>query len=222
MVFIGLLMLAGAGLAVAMKPTQKMADLRGMPNLETMIPESFGGWTIDKSIIPVEPSPDVQAVINKVYNQTLSRTYISPAGQRIMLSMAYGGDQSDSLRVHEPEVCYTVQGFQISGVARRQLTTKYGAFPAKTLVATLGTRVEPITYWIAVGEMVTLSIHQQKLARLRAGLSGTVADGMLIRVSSIARPDAQSYGLQQEFIEAMLASLDPRDRSRLGVGETAH
>ena len=146
---------------------------------------------------------------------------MSANGQRIMLSMAYGGDQSDNLRVHEPEVCYTVQGFEISRIAQRHLTTKQGAFPVKTLVATLGPRVEPITYWIAVGNVVALSMQQQKLARLRAGLTGTVADGMLIRVSSIGRPDAGSYELHQQFIDAMLSSLNARDRSRLGIGEIA-
>ena len=69
MALIALLMLAGAGLAVAMKPTQKMADLHGMPDLNVMVPENFGGWTLDRSIVPIEPSPDVKAIINKVYNR---------------------------------------------------------------------------------------------------------------------------------------------------------
>ena len=69
-VAIAVLMLAGAALAYAMKPTQRMADVLGMPDLNVMIPEQFGTWSVDKSIVPIQPSPEVQAVINKAVSYT--------------------------------------------------------------------------------------------------------------------------------------------------------
>ena len=54
-----------------------------------------------------------EAIINKIYNQTLTRTYINPRGDRIMLSIAYGRDQSDALQMHKPELCYPAQGFRL-------------------------------------------------------------------------------------------------------------
>ena len=103
---VALLMVVGAGLAVAMTPTQQIADSREKANLEAMIPARIGDWRIDTSIVPIEPSPEARALLEKIYSQTLSRTYINSAGQRVMLSIAYGGNQNDSMKVHQPEVCY--------------------------------------------------------------------------------------------------------------------
>jgi EpsI family protein len=38
---------------------------------------------------------------------------INPQGYRIMLSIAYGKNQSDALQLHKPEICYPAQGFTL-------------------------------------------------------------------------------------------------------------
>ena len=103
---IAALMFAASAAAVALRPTHKLADAGPKVDLEAMIPKQFGDWRVDDSIAPVLPAPDVQAKLDKIYNQTLARTYVNGRGQRVMLSIAYGGDQSDSMQVHLPEVCY--------------------------------------------------------------------------------------------------------------------
>jgi EpsI family protein len=208
-----LLMFAGAGLALAMKPTQKIADTREKPVLDTMIPRQIGEWKIDPTIIPITPSPDVQALLDKLYNQVLARTYVNSAGQRIMLSIAYGGEQSDSLRVHEPEVCYEAQGFQVSDSVAGMLLTQYGELPVKRLIAVQGNRNEPITYWVVVGDKATLPGLKQKFAQLRYGLTGKVPDGFLVRISSIDRDRQAGYQLQEEFIKSMLDAMSEKDRT---------
>jgi len=85
----GLSMLAAAGLAIAITPTSKIADQGPKTDLETMIPRQFGEWKMDETIVPLLADPKQTALLNKIYNQTLSRTYINTAGQRIMLSIAY-------------------------------------------------------------------------------------------------------------------------------------
>ena len=215
MLIAALLMFAGAGLALAMKPTKKLADTLEKPVLETMIPQQIGEWKVDPTIIPITPSPDVQALLDKLYNQVLARTYVNPAGQRIMLSIAYGGEQSDSLRVHEPEVCYAAQGFQVSDSVPGTLPTQYGALPVKRLVAVQGNRNEPITYWVVVGDKATVTGLQQKFAQLSYGLTGKVPDGFLVRISSIDRDPQTAYGLQEAFIKSMLGALSEQDRARI-------
>ena len=64
-----------------------------VPNLETMFPKAFGDWRVDTSMPVILPSPDVQALLDKIYNQVLSRSYVNAKGERIMLSVAYGGDR---------------------------------------------------------------------------------------------------------------------------------
>jgi len=215
---LGALMLAAAGITIAATPAKRMADMGPKVNLEKMIPESFGRWKIDRSIVPVTVAPDVQAKLDKLYNQTLARTYIDESGRRVMLSIAYGGDQSDAMRAHRPEVCYTAQGFNVVRVLVGQLVTKYGVLPVRRMVAINGARHEPITYWIVVGDQIAVDGLGQKLAQLRYGLIGTVPDGMLIRVSSIDRNDENAFYIQSEFLTRLLGAVEASVRVRIAGG----
>ncbi|MDO9283973.1 MAG: EpsI family protein [Aquabacterium sp.] len=204
---VALLMLASAGAAVVGRPTRHMADQVGMPNLEAMFPKSFGTWRVDTSLPVILPSPDVQALLDKIYNQVLSRTYVNAEGQRIMLSVAYGGDQSDGTSAHRPEVCYPAQGFAIT--ANRLTTLPIGPrqLPVRQLMSKLGPRNEPITYWVVVGgEVVTTGIGQ-KLAQMRYGVRGIIADGMLVRVSSIDNDMIAGHQLQARFINELAGQM---------------
>lgn len=213
--FMAMLMVSSAALAVALKPDQRMVDELPPLSLEEAIPTSFGDWRIDKSIAPIDPSPDVQASLDAIYSQLLGRTYINSNGERVMLSIAYGADQSgDGNQVHRPEFCYTAQGFQLMGSRIGQLATEYGVLPVRRLLAVQGHRNEPITYWITIGDKATLPGLQRKINQLSYGLTGIVPDGMLVRVSSI-NPDTDSaYELQAKFVRELLANMDPQARVR--------
>ncbi|GJJ04889.1 hypothetical protein RugamoR64_54270 [Duganella rhizosphaerae] len=210
-----LLMVSSAGLTRIVTPTRKMADNREKLQLEAMIPQRFGDWQIDTSVVPLQVDPETQARLDRIYNQTLSRTYINPNGERVMLSMAYGGDQGDSMGVHRPEVCYASQGFEIKKDQFVNLGTDYGVLPVKQLLAVSGNRSEPITYWITIGDKMTRPDFEQRLQRLRYGLEGTVPDGMLVRVSTIDTDLPHAYGVQTQFVKALLDSLNKKDRARL-------
>jgi EpsI family protein len=212
---VALLMLAGAAAAVVGRPTRHMADQVGMPNLETLFPKAFGTWQLDTSMPVILPSPDVQALLDKIYNQVLSRTYINAEGQRIMLSVAYGGDQSDGTSAHRPEVCYPAQGFAITANRLAKMPLGQGQLPVRQLMSKLGPRNEPITYWVVVGgEVVTTGIDQ-KLAQLRYGVRGIVADGMLVRVSSIDQDMARGHALQSRFIIDLADQMAPAAAARV-------
>ena len=212
---VALLMLASAAAAVVGRPTMHMADQVGMPNLETMFPKSFGTWRLDTSMPVILPSPDVQALLDKIYNQVLSRTYINAEGQRIMLSVAYGGDQSDGTSAHRPEVCYPAQGFAITSNRLTALPIGQGQLPVRQLMSKLGPRNEPITYWVMVGGAVVTSGVGQKLAQMRYGLRGIIADGMLVRVSSIDSNSEQAFGTQARFVADLAASVSLASKSRI-------
>lgn len=212
---VGLAMLAAAGIAVAVKPSDRMADTRPKIDLEVAIPKSFGDWKVDTSIVPIAPSPDVQALLDKIYSQTLARTYIDSKGRRVMLSIAYGGDQSRETQVHKPEVCYPAQGFQIESIAAGVLDAATSKIPVMRLIATKGPRVEPVTYWIAVGDTVVRGALEQNLARIKYGLTGTVPDGILVRVSTISRDTQRAYLHQQEFVSDLLQAMDKTHSARL-------
>jgi EpsI family protein len=209
----GLAMLVAAAVAVGMKPTRMLAEERARLDLDAMIPSQFGDWGIDTSIVPVLPSPDVQAKLNSIYSQTLARTYVNSRGERIMLSIAYGGVQEEGLQTHVPEMCYPAQGFDVLKQEAGELASRFGDLAVKRLVASQGRRVEPITYWMTVGDQVVRVGWRWKLAQLRYGLTGVLPDGMLVRVSSIQADERAAYRAHHEFVDAMLGAIDQRDRT---------
>lgn len=209
------LMLAASGLALALRPTQKIAEQSAAIDLELIVPRSFGAWREEpqKSVQIVDPQQ--QEMIDKIYTQTLSRTYINNQGYRIMLAIAYGDDQRDAMQTHYPEVCYPAQGFQLKDKQSGTLTTADGAIPVTRLLANLGPRHEPVTYWTTIGDRVVRSGIQKKIAEMSYGLNGQIPDGMLIRVSSIDTDATNAYEVQTQFADQMLGALTPQYRTKL-------
>lgn len=213
---IAMLAMCGAlGASHMAKPSVYMADSRPPTNLETMIPKSFGNWQVDETLPVILPAPDVQAKLNRIYNQVLSRTYIDDRGQRIMLSIAYGGDQSDGINIHLPEQCYPAQGFDILSRGKGELQLANGSIPYRRLVTRLNTRTEPVTYWIVLGDSVSASRNEQKLEQLSYGLRGQIPDGMLVRVSSIDRETQKAFDLHKTFITDLSTAVDTAYRPRV-------
>lgn len=209
------LMLASAGLAIAMRPTHKIADQGPKVVLETMIPHAFGEWQEEKQSGTQIVDPQTKEMLDKIYSQTLSRTYVNDSGYRVMLSIAYGNDQSDSMQVHKPEVCYPAQGFALQGKQQGTLAVKNGEIPVIRILTTLGQRSEPVTYWTTIGDQVVKPGIHKKIAEMSYGLSGKIPDGMLIRVSSIDAQSDNAYQMQNRFSAQMLEALAPEHRQRL-------
>lgn len=209
------LMALAASVAYLLTPRAYLADRLGKPDLETLFPQRFADWSLDARSSVIQPSPETQAILNSIYNQTLTRTYINSAGYRIMLSVAYGGDQSDATRAHLPEVCYPAQGFQITASEAGTLHLAGREVSARRLMSNQGLRVEPITYWLLVGDRVSNSRTDQKLTQFRLGLQGLIPDGMLVRVSSIDPEGARAYRMQAQFLAEMAQAFAPGAQARV-------
>jgi EpsI family protein len=212
-------MLATTGLSSFPAPVERIADSRPAVNLEALVPERFGNWNTDKSIIPIGVSPDVMAALDKSYNQILMRTYVNSAGERIMLSIAYGADQSDNLNLHLPEGCYDAQGFAVGEKITVPMRTPFGEMTVARLLAKKEQRVEPITYWMVIGGEVATSSWEAKKIKLAYAVKRQIPDGILFRISSISRDPERGYALQREFANAMMLELGSEAR-RVLVGGT--
>ncbi len=210
-----ILMVAAFAGAAAWRPTVRLADTLPPVDLASLFPSRFGDWAVDERLPVQLISPDQAAVIDAIYAQTLSRTYVNRRGERIMLSVAYGGDQSDATRAHRPEVCYPAQGFQVLSTHNGRFRSGNWTQPVRQLVTRAGGRVEPLSYWIVVGDRVTLTGTEQKLAQLAYGYRGLVPDGMLVRISSIDSNTEQAFALQQSFTLALAQAVAPQQRSRV-------
>lgn len=212
---LGLLMLSAALAAWAMHPRTLMSDQRPQTTLANLIPTTFGDWKELPQSGRQVVNPQQTAILDEIYSETLSRVYVNSSGAVIMLSLAYGANQSRDLQIHRPEVCYSAQGFQIISTNKTSLSTGVGDVPAMQLVAKLGQRNEPITYWVRIGEKVVRGNLEQGFARMQYGLNGVVADGILFRVSSIATDNTQAYASQKQFIDDLLKSVPADTRSYL-------
>lgn len=202
--------------ARAIVPTRKLSEEWGRLDLEAEIPREFDGWRLQPQQFATIVSPDQQALLKVVYSQVLSRVYVNDDGYRIMLSIAYGGDQRSALQTHYPDVCYPGQGFKIRDREDGVLAIGEGRVPVRRLDTVLNeARQEPVTYWAMIGDQPEFTGYQRRLGEIRFAFQGLVPDGLLFRVSSVD-PDAQTaYRRHDEFIGSLLAHVRPQARKRL-------
>lgn len=217
------LMASASVVGVAVRPTPKVAA-PGAPRyvLDTTVPRTFGDWRELPSQGVLLVNPQTQAMLDQLYSQVLTRTYVNGNGYRIMLSLAYGNDQRGSLQAHKPEVCYPAQGFALHANAAGTINTPYGDIQTRQLSTSLGPRKEPVTYWFTMGDTPVQSRWQQRLVELRLALSGEVPDGLLFRVSSIDDNPQRAFREHEAFANALLSAVPTRERTRLsGLSMTA-
>jgi EpsI family protein len=212
-----LVMLCSAGLAFALTPRDRLADHQPLGPIEKIIPRSFGAWHLDERSEGL-PSVSVSRELSVLYSQTLTRAYVRADGYRVMLSIAYGGDQTRELQVHRPEVCYAAQGFRIGKQQKAWLAVAGRTLPVMRLRTDMGSRIEPVTYWVRIGEKVVRGNVEQGIARLTYGLHGQIPDGLLFRVSSIDGNPDLAYEAQQAFVNSLFESLSPAQRRMLAGG----
>lgn len=208
------LMLVAASLAAALRPTISMADERPPIDLKAMVPTAFGDWRQLERSGAYIIDPQTQQLLSTIYSETLSRTYVNSKGYQIMLSIAYGKNQSDALQLHKPEVCYPAQGFQLFDKHADLLDLGDSSIPTTRLMTKLSTRQEPVTYWTVVGDHVTVNGTDKKLTEMRYAMDNRVPDGMLIRVSSIDGDVTKAYESQDQFASAMVKAIASADRER--------
>jgi EpsI family protein len=148
-----------------------------------------------------------------LYSQEVGRGYSDGHGNVVMLMVAYGPVQNYRLKAHRPEICYTASGFRISNMFKSQLSYRDGALPIRLtrLTAERESRLEPITYWMRVGNDIATGPVESQIIRLKYGLRGIVPDGAVIRVSTIGLPADASFKLQDQFIRDLLAAIPPQE-----------
>lgn len=201
--------------AIVARPNIKAADEGSKIFLESMIPKQFGDWRDEPQRISQVINPQTQELLDKLYSQILTRTYVNSEGYRVMLSLAYGSDQRGALQAHKPEICYPAQGFKLHRTEAFPLSTPIGAIPAQRLMTSLGSRQEPVTYWFTVGDKAVQSKFERRLVQLTYGLTGRIPDGLLFRISSIDADQARANRHHDQFVNQLLQVIPPGDRMRL-------
>lgn len=204
---VSLALLGSAVLAAHLVPDKLLADVLPAIDLERSIPSKFTEWKIDTSLSSVLPDPTQQALLDKLYNSMTAVTYVGADGYRIMFTAAYGKKQlDDTIQLHNPEVCYAAQGFQISQFQKNSIQISASkSLLVHELIATAPGRPEVVTYWIVVGEKIANTRGEQKIASLKYGFEGYIPDGLLMRVSSIDSNKQNAIDRHRKFISDLYA-----------------
>jgi len=209
------LMCLSSAAGFAVRPTTMARDKGHTFSLAAAVPKRFADWTELPERGGQVVNPQTQQLLDKLYSQILTRTYVNKDGYQIMLSIAYGDDQRGGLQAHRPEVCYPAQGFKVATVEDGVLPTGYGNIDVRRMGTRLGPRNEPVTYWLTLGDRVIKSAMEKRIEEIRLGLTGQIPDGLLFRVSSIDADAARAFTMHQKFTADMMSAVPTETRRQL-------
>lgn len=203
-------LLAVSGLALAREPKQRYKNISDK-QFEALFPSSFGDWRVHPaSELIMPPESDLA---NKLYQHILTRTYVNSTGDAVMFLAAYNSVQLNNVQLHRPEVCYYASGFDIGISQPMELDVGASrAVPARTVLASRGTRHENILYWTRIGNDFPQSQVTQRIAMTKANIAGYLPDGLLLRMSVIDPDNAESIRLMRGFMANMLSRSGPATR----------
>lgn len=219
---LGAVMLATAAAVRLLQPEPVVADPPLL--LAQTVPTAFGDWREVSSLAEqVDPARGAdEPSMDRPYDDVLMRTYANSRGDVVLLTLAYGRNQRQEVKIHRPDVCYTAQGFQL--VSRSPVTfpvTGEAGRPVagmRMLVRAPG-RTEAVSYWIRIGEVFTDNAWAIRYHIFQQGLAGRAVDGMLVRASQILPgTDAASperYRLQERFLADLVRALPDAVRHQL-------
>jgi len=181
-------------------------------DLEKLFPAAFGSWRtsggMDAFVRPADRPT------SRIYDQVLERTYVRADGAVVMLSVAFGGNQSDGLELHRPEVCYQYGGFHVvRGALPDDIRTAQGMVAVNRLVAEAPGRPEAITYWVTLAGETVRDANTFRLLSLYYSARRLIVDGMLARISTIDPVPARAYRVHDAFVSNLMNALPETDRS---------
>ena len=211
-------MLACFFFATWLTPQEKWFEHVGQPQFEQIIPPGFADWAqVPDGSNTLIVNPQQQEALDDLYTQIVSRTYVQQStGRRLMLSLAYGDNQTFSKQLHRPESCYSSQGFKIQALHAEQILANGHKIELQRMTAQVSDRQEQVSYFIRIGDRVVSGPPTNvNLARMHMGLKGYIADGLLFRVSEISDDDNSSQQLHDQFINDLLKTLSPAQQAML-------
>ena len=205
--FVGGAMLAASAAAATRIPQPNQPAINN-DKFKALVPDTIGSWRFQQTSGLVLPPED--ALSARLYDNLVTRAYTDPAGQTIMLLIAYKNFQDGVLQIHRPEICYPAGGYRLSPTIATAIPLSAGrSMPANAFSANGNERSEQVLYWTRIGDAFPVRWSEQRLAVLRANLARINPDGMLARVSMPNDDMAMSRPLMIKFIEDLRTAAPP-------------
>lgn len=197
---VGLALAGASGVGYAAQP--KVVNPRiSNTTFASWIPQKVGPWSVEGTSGVVLPPPD--ALSDRLYDNLITRVYSGPGSSAVMMLIAYNFRQDGVLQLHRPEFCYPAGGYQLSSTApvtlalgdRRQI-------PASAFTAVNATRTEQVLYFTRLGGSFPRTWADQRIAVMRANLSGQIPDGAMMRVSIFDTDQRRALETLRGFLAA--------------------
>lgn len=219
--FILFLIALGFGAGVALRPeiNTEVPD----PHLDRLVPPSVGSWRYVPNAMEQVTAIATDTNTDQPYDEVLMRTYVRPDGAAVMLTLAYGKNQRQEVKIHRPELCYPAQGMKVRALKPTtfdgiQSEVAHAPITGKRMVAQGHSFQEVVSYWIRIGDSYSSSAWQTRWNIMQEGLKGRMTDGILVRVSQRVHPSddpSRHYDVQEDFLKQLVATLDPQGRDLL-------
>ena len=198
--------------AAAPRSTATLVNESGA-GLDDLLPGTIGQWT-------AAPFADVlipraEKAEEKSYDEVVTRYYDSNSAPPVMLLIAYGKAQVGGTELHRPEACYPVAGFKLRRRPNVSLRFPGVAIDARSMTAVASDRIEQLLYWTRVGTEFPTSSVAQRWSAIRQTMSGSVPDGVLVRLSALSLEPAGGIAMLQRFATELLGSGGPALRAVL-------
>jgi EpsI family protein len=206
-------------IAHAMKPVSNYATYSS--DLEKNIPQEFKDWKLVPQLTQQVSLVSDNNMQNQIYDDVLMRTYVNKEGAKVMLALAYAKEQRQDVKIHQPDICYPAQGYQMlkSTLASFDISANASPIVGKNQVYTSSSHLEAVSYWVRVGDGTFLSGLQMRLKIIEDGLfKQRFDDGILVRVSSTAQNDSETeklFKLHERFLNDLTASVTGNNRKLL-------
>lgn len=178
---LALALAAGTGAVAFARPARRPVSKRGLALTKAAL-EHVKGWAnveLPDFVLPLQSSLE-----SDTYNAQILKGYRNSAGRTLYCLVAYGAVQDYALQLHSPQICYPSSGFTIISIADLELLLAGRAVPARILVAKRGRRTETVLYWSRVADSFPQTQWQVRSKIIESFLTGTLADGLLIRLST--------------------------------------
>ncbi len=172
--------------------------------LDGLVPDRIGSWTASTYEPVIIPRGEEAG--DAVYDSVITRYYLSDTALPVMLLIAYGSAQTGETQLHRPEVCYVAAGFNIRSWPNVVLQTPDKKIPARLLTATAPGRTDQILYWTRVGREFPTTSTEQRWAALRRTFTGSIPDGVLVRISVDDEDRETALQTMRAFTSDLLSS----------------
>lgn len=217
-------MIAAAFFAIVLTP--RADENAEIPDFEAMIPKEFGEWKmVNTPIAQANLVPQGGDDELFPYDAVLTRSYRNYQGNVKLLAIAYTKSQKQERKIHRPELCYYSQGYYVQHATSERRDVAGQQIYLHRLLARQRSRIEPVTYWIRLGDRTVAGPWDMRAQIFWQGLKGEVVDGLLFRVSSLIGRGTDTntmYTIDDQFIQELLEAMEPEQRNVLTGASISH